>query len=121
VLTQEVVLEGDGVHALFWARRPLDRPQWWKDRDADTAAPPVGGLPTRQVATTDESHPPVELVTIAATLERGWSSPADPGTSCEQLVVEASFSPEGDHLTWARAGVARWLVWKDLPSTCSVS
>jgi Methyltransferase domain len=24
--TQEVIPEGDGVHALFWARRPLDRP-----------------------------------------------------------------------------------------------
>jgi hypothetical protein len=33
-------------------------------------------LPTGQVVITDEPHPPVELVTIAATLERGWSSPA---------------------------------------------
>ena len=37
-----------------------------------------GGLPTRQVVTEDGPHPPVELVTIAATLERGWSSPAVP-------------------------------------------
>ena len=36
------------------------------------------GFPTRQVVTEDAPHPPVELVTIAATLERGWSSPAVP-------------------------------------------
>jgi hypothetical protein len=27
VVAQEVIPEGDAVHALFWARRPFDRPQ----------------------------------------------------------------------------------------------
>jgi hypothetical protein len=39
---------------------------------------PCGRLPMRQVVIADGPHPPVELVTIAATLERGWSSPAVP-------------------------------------------
>lgn len=32
-----------------------------------------GRLPTRQVVIADGPHPPVELVTVAATLEHGWS------------------------------------------------
>jgi hypothetical protein len=31
------------------------------------------GLPNRQVVIADGPHPPVELVTVAATLEHGWS------------------------------------------------
>ncbi|HKF88981.1 MAG TPA: hypothetical protein VKB85_13035 [Propionibacteriaceae bacterium] len=37
-----------------------------------------GSLPTRQVVDVDRPHPPVQLVTIAATLERGCSSSACP-------------------------------------------
>jgi hypothetical protein len=40
--------------------------------------PPMEDLPMRQVVVIDGPHPPVQLVTIAATLERGWSSPAVP-------------------------------------------
>jgi hypothetical protein len=35
-------------------------------------------LPARDMVTVDRPHPPVQLVTVAATLERGWSSPAVP-------------------------------------------
>jgi hypothetical protein len=43
-----------------------------------TAAVGLRPLPTRQVVIADGPHPPVELMTTAATLERGWSSPAVP-------------------------------------------
>jgi hypothetical protein len=35
-------------------------------------------LANEAVVTADGPHPPVELVTITATLERGWTSPAVP-------------------------------------------
>ena len=41
-------------------------------------AVPFEILPTRQVVIADGPHPPVELVTVAATVERGWFSPAVP-------------------------------------------
>jgi hypothetical protein len=37
---------------------------------------PTVSLPTRHVVVVDWPHPPVQLVTITATLEHGWSSPA---------------------------------------------
>jgi len=37
-----------------------------------------GDLPTRQVVIVNEPYPPVQLVTIAATPARGWSSLAVP-------------------------------------------
>jgi hypothetical protein len=39
---------------------------------------PSGRLPTGHVVIEDEPNPPVELVSVAATLERGWSSPPCP-------------------------------------------
>ena len=47
-------------------------------RRGSAAVRPSGRLPTRQVVIVDGPHPPVQLVTVAATLERGWSSPAVP-------------------------------------------
>jgi len=44
------------------------------------AAPPYGGLPTRQAVIVDGPHPPVKLVTIAATLQPGSNPPAVPST-----------------------------------------
>jgi len=47
-------------------------------RRGQAAVRPSGRLPTRQVVIVDGPHPPVEGVSITATLERGWSSPAVP-------------------------------------------
>ena|SRR5215211_6861760 len=64
-----------------------------------------GSLPTRQVVVVVWPHPPVELVTIAATLERGWSSPAVPSacpgaTSGPHPTRQQRTTPgNGGHLT----------------------
>jgi hypothetical protein len=70
-----------------------------------TAAVGLRPLPTRRVVIAEGPHPPAELVTIAATLERGWSSPAVPSacpgaTSGPHLTRQQRTTPgNGGHLT----------------------
>src|SRR5215217_7446739 len=87
----------------------VDRGRWRSlTAGSNPLSPTAAGLPplpTRQVVVVVWPHPPVELVTIAATLERGWSSPAVPSacpgaTSGPHPTRQQRTTPgNGGHLT----------------------
>ena len=74
-------------------------------RSSSTLPRRPSGLPTMQVVALDGPHPPAELVTVAATLERGWSSPAVPSTcpSHRSLTDNSGRSGKGAELDHRRS------------------